>query len=332
MPRESEIISAIRRRAERSQRVRIGIGDDAAVTKLPSGSELLACCDLMVEDVHFCFDWTTPRLLGRKALAVNLSDIAAMGGVPAFAMSSVALSDKCDMKFITELFDGMLEEANHHGVAIIGGDTSRSLGSIFIDVSVIGHCAEGKAVTRSGAKPGDSIFVSGCLGEAALGLRLLQLGVRLDELDDEPIMQSALLKHLSPAPRTELGKALGESGMVNAMIDISDGLSVDLAHIAEESSCSAVIHSDAIPVVQILQHLRLELDIPDVVDFAVGSGEEYELLFTVAPANAYKISSIAEKVGVPITRIGEIGEGKGVQIEDDGVLSPLPASGYEHLI
>jgi thiamine-monophosphate kinase len=332
MPNESQIISRLKDLSRVDKRVLVGIGDDAAVIQSPGDSgerDLLACCDLMVEGVHFRAEWAPPRLLGAKALAVNLSDIAAMGGVPKFAMVSVALPHKFSTEFIDEVFRGLFDLAEASGVSIIGGDTSSSPDSFFIDVSVIGECATGKAITRGGANIGDSIYVSGSLGASALGLSLLEEGLRLGDGSD---FQDALLKHLKPEPRLSLGRALGEAGLATAMIDISDGLSTDLWHLLDESKCGAVIDAGAIPIADCVSRSSQRELTANPLQLALNSGEEYELLFTVTRENAANIEQLSNALVVPITRIGEVVASGGLQLETGDRLESLPRSGYEHVI
>jgi len=332
MPRESEIISKIKQRARLTDQVLRGIGDDAAVIQCSPGKDLLACCDLMVEGVHFQLDWTPARLLGRKALAINLSDIAAMGGVPRFAMVSIALTGRCSSEFTDEMFAGLFEIAEAHGVSLIGGDTSSSRDSLFIDVSVIGECAAGKAVTRDGAKPGDVIYVSGSLGASAMGLRLLQDGVRLDRVAKDDIRHQLLLKHLATEPRTQLGRMIGETGIATAMIDISDGLSTDLSHLLDESGYGAIIRADAIPIAECVRGFSAgSLDV-DPVNLALKSGEEYELLFAAKPDRTKEIEDLSRELDIAVAAIGEIVEARGLELEREGVSELIVPSGYEHLI
>lgn len=330
MPTESEIISRLKARALVGDNVTVGIGDDAAVIKGTAGRDLLVCCDLMAEGVHFRTERTPPRLLGHKALAVNLSDIAAMGGVPRFAMVSIALPSSVSSEFIDQMFEGLFELADRCSVSIVGGDTSSSQDSLFIDVSVIGECETGKAVTRRGAKAGDRIYVSGTLGASALGLSLLEEGIRLDEGTN---FREALLKHLAPEPRLSLGRALGEAGVVTAMIDISDGLSTDLWHLLDESNCEsdcgAVIHAGTIPIAECVGRSSLRAD---SLQLALNSGEEYELLFSASPEKSLEIENLAQALGIRITAIGEVVASKGLQLEVRGSLQPLAPSGYEHII
>ncbi len=331
MPGESEIIARLRKRAGVNDEVLLGIGDDAAVIKTAGGRDLIACCDLMVEGVHFRTEWTPPRLLGRKALAVNLSDIAAMGGVPKFAMMSIALPHWCSSEFVDELFEGIFELADATGVAIIGGDTSSSRDSLFIDISLIGECEGGKAVTRRGANIGDRIYVSGSIGASALGLSLLEDGFRLnDSQDRSDARRQAVLKHLSPNPQLKLGRALGEAGLATAMIDISDGLSTDLWHILDESGVGAVIHASAIPIAECVRSIALEASGIDPLRLALDGGEEYELLFTVRPENHEQVMALAETL--TITVIGGIVAEKQTHLERNGTIESFQPLGYQHLV
>jgi thiamine-monophosphate kinase len=333
MPNESEIIARLRRRNRGNTQVLLGIGDDGAVVKPDSGKDLIASCDLMVEGVHFRPEWTSPRLLGHKALAVNLSDIAAMGGVPKFAMISVALPRWCTSEFIDGFFDGLFELANAHGVSIIGGDTSLSPGTLFIDVSVIGECESGKAITRGGANVGDRIYVSGALGASALGLSLLEGGFRLDESQDvSNPKRKAVLKHLAPAPQSRLGRTIGEDALATAMIDISDGLSTDLWHILDESNVGAIIHAASIPVAECVLATASSAPGIDALSLALHGGEEYELLFTACPENHERVIAVAETLGASIAAIGDIVPEKDLNLDRTGAMEPLQRSGYEHSI
>jgi thiamine-monophosphate kinase len=338
MPSESEIISRIRQRARATDQVLIGIGDDAAVLKRGGATDLIACCDLMVEGVHFRREWARAGLLGRKALAVTLSDVAAMGGAPKFAMVSLALPRSLSSDFIEELIEGIFKLADSSGVSIIGGDTSSSVDSLFIDTSVIGECATGRAVTRRGAQVGDRLYVTGALGASALGLSLLEQGLRLeDDWQSKPSArlnnsdaQEALLKHLAPEPRLKPGQAIGERGLATAMIDISDGLSTDLSRILDESNCGAIIQADAIPIASCLRSFAMNDSEIDPLRLALHGGEEYELLFSSSPENRGRIAELSNELGEPITEIGRVIAGRGLQLERKGALELLPPSGYEH--
>ena len=331
MPKESEIISRIKARASTSERVRIGIGDDAAVIKTGEAVDLLACSDLSVEGVHFRIEWSEARSIGRKALAVTLSDVAAMGGEARYAMISVALPPSLSSEFIDDLFQGFLDIARDSGVSIVGGDTSASVDHLFIDTAVIGDAQSGRAVTRAGAQSGDLIYVTGSLGASALGLSLLEQGHRLDseEGDDHAARarREVLIKHLRPEPRMEAGKAIGAAGLATAMIDISDGLSTDLWHILDESRLGAIIHAVEIPIAESVKLLALE----GALRLALHGGEEYELLFTSPRAFQAKIEEQSRLLSLPITLIGEITEGEGLRLERGGAYETLPPAGYEHM-
>jgi len=339
--RESDIIAKIRGRARAADLVRVGIGDDAAVLDFGSAAEMIACCDLMVEGVHFRRGWASARLIGHKALAVTLSDIAAMGGVPQFALVSIAIPSYFGADQLDELVEGLFALAEAHGVAIVGGDTSSSPGGLFIDTNVIGRCAMRRAVTRGGATAGHRIYVTGDLGASALGLALLESGFRLRTGDQalpgdreaaefKALQESAIRKHLAPEPRLGVGRALGEAGVARSMIDISDGLSTDLWHILDESGCGAVIRADAIPTAPSVIRFRSG---GEALCLALHGGEEYELLFTADQMNAQKIRDISSATGVPITEIGEIVADGGLRLAGgpgEGAIQAIERGGYEH--
>jgi thiamine-monophosphate kinase len=335
MPGELEIISRIRERARKSVDVRIGIGDDAAVIETGGDMDLLACSDLMVEGIHFRTEWSEPRLLGRKSLAVTLSDVAAMGGAPRFAMVSIAITARLAPNFVDELIEGIFGMADEAGVSVIGGDTSSSRDSLFIDTSVIGQCGKGEAVTRSGALAGDRIYVTGTLGASALGLRLLERGLRpgkpgADGVKDR-LRLRAMLRHLAPEPRLSFGRAMGEGRLATAMIDISDGLSTDLWHVLEESRVGAVIQGQAIPVDECAAALAEQAG-EAALTLALNGGEEYELLFTARAENDDRIVEVANSLGVKVSAIGEITGEEGLRLELGGRIEPLPARGFQHII
>ena len=348
MPNESEIIANIRRKTRALDDVIIGIGDDAAVIKHQGATDLLACCDVSVEGIHFQMDWTTAKLIGRKSLAVTLSDVAAMGGAARYALVSIALPHTSNERLADEIMQGVFEIADESGVAIIGGDTSSSRDSLFIDTSVIGECARGQAVTRGGARAGDLIFVTGSLGASALGLLLLEQGYRLKDCADEnsnppgleeegkdlwnAMRQQAMKKHLIPEPRLLFGKAIGELGLATAMIDVSDGLSTDLSHILEESNCGATIRAELMPIANCLRKLARAMPEINLLNLVLHSGEEYELLFTAPGDNQRAIVDIAATLKLPVIAIGRITQGRESHLERGGKVELLLPSGYEHKI
>jgi thiamine-monophosphate kinase len=340
MPGELDIIARLRARARATKGVRVGIGDDAAVLRMGGARDLLACSDLMTEGVHFHRAWSPPRLLGHKALAVTLSDIAAMGGTARYAMMSIALPHTLSRAFIEALLDGMHAYAEANGVTIIGGDTSSSIDSLFIDTIALGECNAGRAITRGGARVGNVIYVTNSLGASAVGLLLLERDYRLADdasaaANDKDVVSraraQAMLKHLAPAPHLAVGRAIGERGLATAMIDVSDGLSTDLAHVLDESHCGAILRAELMPIADAARLLAGQL-MTEPLWLALHGGEEYELLFTAPPEAQAHIVELSSEFDVPITAIGEIVAGSGLHLERNGVLEALKPSGYEHHI
>src|SRR5215813_7988289 len=340
MPGESEIISMIRGRAreERGSGVELGIGDDAAVLRAEAGVDFLFCSDLSIEGVHFRTEWAGPELIGHKALAATISDVAAMGGEPRYAVASIALTKGSSMEFIEELLSGMFDLANAFGFSLVGGDTSASPGPLFIDTSAIGVCGRGRAITRRGARPGDLVYVTGDLGNSALGLSLLKRGFRSDESVSDSsdrisrAIQAAIKRHLIPAPRVLAGRMLGLGGLATAMIDISDGLGTDLGHIAEDSKCGAIIHAELLPIARAVRDLSRAGGETDPVELALESGEEYELAFCSPPEASERIREMSRELQLPITRIGEMIGESGLYIQRDGQTAMMDIKGFEHQI
>jgi thiamine-monophosphate kinase len=314
---ERAVIERIRQRSGGRERgVILGIGDDASVVRGPA--KLLLTTDMLVEDCDFRKASFPPFLLGRKSLCVNLSDIAAMGGKPLHAVVGMALPGDTDQLWLDRFLAGFRAAAAEYGVALVGGDLSQAP-KIMISVTVTGEA--GKFVTRAGAKPGDVIYVSGTLGDAAGGLRLLESGRRPAMRGREARLFRAFL---DPAPRLELGAALARRAIASAMIDISDGLAVDLTHICEESGVRAEIDLAKIPI---SGGLLLAVDNP--LDLALNGGEDFELLFTVKKKNAAAVERLSRRF--PLTAIGRIVRGKGIAAQyPDGRGRPLEAKGWEH--
>jgi thiamine-monophosphate kinase len=337
MPSESEIIRMIRARSRKvpGSGVELGIGDDAAVLRLDSPTDLLFCSDLSVEGVHFKREWAEPNVIGRKALAVTISDIAAMGGQPKFALASVALGHGSTMQFIEQLFSGMFDLASALGFSLVGGDTSTSPGPLFIDTSAIGVCPRGRAVTRSGARPGDHVYVTGELGASALGLSLLKEGLRPGApaaAPEDMARQAAIRRHLVPEPRVMAGRMIGLAGVATAMIDISDGLATDLGHIVEDSKCGMVIRGSLLPVARPLIELSSSRAKEDPLHLALESGEEYELAFCARPEAVACVRDLSDDLELPITLIGEVIQDRGLFIELDKGTITIEAKGFEHEI
>jgi len=275
----------IRRIRERfaDSRIPVGIGDDAAILDVPEGHSLVYCSDLVTENTHFIRGMHPPDSVGYKAVAVNVSDVGAMGGVPMSFLVSLAAPGDLELDWVDGFYSGVEKACRDFDVALVGGDTS-SAASIFVDVAMIGRVPAGKAVLRAGAKVGDGVYVTGKLGGSALGLELLRAGTR---------DAAAVKRHLYPEPRHHVGAAVRD--IAHAMIDISDGLSTDLGHVVEESRVSARIYKDRLPAADGTGE-----------EHVLHGGEEYELLITAA-------SLPGEVEGVRLTRIGEVVESAGGQ-------------------
>jgi thiamine-monophosphate kinase len=332
---EFDFINSLRQRVASltTQSLVAGIGDDAAVVRNTEGRETVITADLLVEDVDFRRTTTPPYLLGHKALAVSLSDIAAMGARPLWSLVSIGVPDEIwQTDFVERIYDGLLDLARRYGVQLIGGDTSRTTENIVIDSIVSGECAAGMSVKRSGAGAGDLIFVTGSLGAAAAGLRLIERGAHLAEQnlgdDETQKLDHVLLRQLRPEPRVGWGMVLGEERLATSMIDLSDGLSSDLNHLCAASGVGALIDSSSLPVDERLQELcgRRALD---PLQLALHGGEDFELLFTVKREN---VSRLPRKVdGVEITRIGTIKSASdGVKISEGSRTWELKPGGWIH--
>jgi len=361
---EFEFIQRLREQTstrQSSTRIVSGIGDDAAVFHQSPDRDLVISTDLLVEGIDFHRDATPPQLLGHKALAVSLSDIAAMGARPLLSLVSIGLPKSAwSSNFKNEFFAGYLALADQFGVTLTGGDVSESQ-LIVIDSIVVGEVRAGRAVLRSTAQPGDQIFATGSLGGAAAGLKLIELGARVSEppasaggqnspqqadgrrqdilvpgavasdtglTSDDAAIQSLLLRQLAPQPRVGWGIVLGEERLATSMIDISDGLSSDLHHLCTESKLGAMIDAGKLPLDENVRHLcgRRALD---PLALALHGGEDFELLFTVSPGN---ISRLPKRVdSVNISYIGEITEPTDVvRIREKGHEWDLTAEGFQH--
>jgi thiamine-monophosphate kinase len=317
-----------------------GIGDDAAVFKSLAGNDVVVSTDLLVEDVDFRRDTTRPDLIGHKALAVSLSDVAAMGARPRWALLSIGVPDAVwNSEFLDRFYSGFFELAARYGVTLVGGDVSRTPDKIVIDSILIGETPKAGAVFRLGASPGDQIFVTGFLGDAAAGLRLIERGARLplrtDQSDqanpdagEHHRLEYLLLRQLQPEPRVGWGLLLGEQQLASAMIDISDGLSSDLNHLCTESKVDALIDAAGIPIDPFVTELSGRRAL-DPLMLALHGGEDFELLFTVRPELVAKLPARVD--GVSLTRIGVIKEASaGVQIAEGSKTWKLEPGGWQH--
>ena len=313
---ERQLIEGIRARALQSTGHRfrgIGIGDDCALLRVPAGHELLVTTDFSLEGVHFRRDWHPPQSVGHRCLARGLSDIAAMGGEPLAAFLSLAVPRGLTQKWVDDFMQGLLKLADQFGITLAGGDTAQSPGPILADVAVVGSVPNGKAVWRSGAKPGDSIYVTGELGGSAATLNTLRSG------RNRKLSGQASTRHFFPTPRIEPGAVIRKKRLASAMIDLSDGLSTDLSHLCEESGAGAEIWAEVIPMAEVGKRK---------VDFqcALNGGEDYELLFTAPPGKRVP----PRIAGVRTTQIGVMTRGRQMFLMRDKKKRLLKPSGWEH--
>jgi len=273
------------------------IGEDVAVIDM--GREaLLITTDILIEDIHFERSWTDPYRLGKKALSVNLSDIAAMGGTPTYFLISLGLPKQLSLSFVSSLYRGLKEVAKRFRIDLVGGDTSLSQ-KIVINICLLGRGKKNHLLFRSGARVGDDLFVSGTLGDASLGLKILQK----EGLRGKP--KGLIEKHLSPLPRLELGQILATHRMARAMIDVSDGLLIDTSHLLEESHRGARIWEDRIPLSR-LYRKWISSHSKGSHSMALYGGEDYELLFSAPPGMRKKIEALSLSLNIPLTCIGKI--------------------------
>jgi thiamine-monophosphate kinase len=298
----------------------LGVGDDAALLCIADGMELAISTDMLVSGTHF-FPDVDPSLLGHKTLAVNLSDMAAMGAVPRWATLAVSMPS-ANESWLKRFSAGFFALADEHGVELIGGDTTR--GSLNLCVTIMGEVPKGMALRRSGAQAGDDIWVSGSLGCAALGLAHLKCKITLPE----DIRRFCLAALLQPQPRIALGLAL--RGIASSAIDISDGLLADLGHLLESSNTAAEVRYDRLPVSPLIASFakeRLEL----VQQCVLSGGDDYELCFSAPVVQRSEIELLATRLNLQLSRIGKIVSGRGCKVRAaDGSVMTIRESGYDH--
>jgi thiamine-monophosphate kinase len=303
----------------------LGLTDDAALLTPPAGRDLVLTADAMIEGVHFLTD-QPPGLVARKLLRVNLSDLAAMGAVPLGYLVTAAWPETKDEAWIAGFAEGLADDQAIFPVHLLGGDTTRTPGPLALSLTAVGTVPAGGGLKRGAARDGDLLFVSGTIGDSALGLKILR--GELETLDDSD--RTALVaRHRLPQPRLALGQALLDEGLATAAIDLSDGLVADIGHIAESSGLSARIEASAIPLSAAAG--RAVAEDPDLRAALFGGGEDYELAFAVAPGQAGAIAALAERLALPIKRIGALAAGQGVKLVDEsGEEVPLVSAGWTH--
>lgn len=299
---EFGLIERWSRRLEVRPDVLLGIGDDAAI--LAAVSQPVVTCDALVEGVHFRLDWTTARALGRKAMAVNVSDVAAMGAQPVAAFVSIAVPTSLDVKFLDELYAGFDMAAREWQFTLAGGDTTRSPQGLLLSITMVGAVPEGRLpLRRSSAKNGDVILTTGTLGDAAGGLELLKTASTSDDKNHRYL----LARHLAPTPRLREIESVMSSDLdlhLHAAIDLSDGLAGDAAHIARASGLAIEIEVSRLPISEPCRAVATNLGVP-LEDWALYGGEDYELLLCVAPEGVTKVAQqITSATQTPVTAIG----------------------------
>jgi thiamine-monophosphate kinase len=300
---EFDYIDWLRQRTAGDPRVPVGPGDDCAVVAPTPGAAWLVTTDMLMDGSHFVLADAGPRHVGRKAMAVNLSDVAAMGGRPVAAVVSVALPRIGAQQLAQELYEAMRGLADEFDTAIVGGDTNSWNGALVLSVTLLGEPGPQGPILRSGARPGDWLMVTGPLGGSLLG------------------------KHLDFTPRVREALALQQHVRINAMIDVSDGLAADVNHLCVESRCGAVLRAEAIPISAAARAMH---DARTPLEHALGDGEDFELTFAVAPGDGERLLRLQPVAGILLHHIGEFVESCSLTLVEDGRQRPLPPSGYVH--
>ncbi len=311
--------------------VALGPGDDAAALDLGADQLLLATCDAQVEGTHFLPSVASPEEIGYKSLAVNLSDIAAMGGEPLWALISLIAPPTLDVAVVDGIYAGMRSLARRYNVALVGGNVASTPGPLTLDITLLGRVARERMVTRAGAQPGDRLLVTGRLGAAVAALLAFTAAPEQADLPADALSE-ARRAMVTPQPRVREGMALAATGQVTAMLDISDGLSGDLGHICERSGVGALVELAALPVDAATRALAEALG-RDPLRLALSGGDDYELLFTVRPDGVAAALEALRAVGAEATIIGEItSPEQGLRVrEPNGDIRPLDARGWDHL-
>jgi len=308
----------------REKNVIKGIGDDCCVFKTSGDLVTLLTTDMLVENIHFLRESIPPFKLGRKSLAVNISDIAAMGGIPREAVISIAIPPDLDVDYLDRLYDGMKDMARKFDINLLGGDTTSAPQHLVINIALVGEAREDEVLFRSGAKVGDSIFLTGYVGSSAAGLDML---LKKREHEDFPELLDA---HYDPWPHVEAGRIIAGLKAANSMIDVSDGVASDLGHICQESRVGAIIEESKIPVTASFQNYLKKNDL-NFEYLALHVGEDYVLLGTAPVSTINLIEGALRKQGCDLFPIGRIIEGKGIKmVSRDGRTREIDPRGYDH--
>lgn len=317
------IIKAVTKGKKNDPGLIVGPGDDAFVARFSRGNLVAATKDILIENVHFKRKWSTPWQIGWKSIAVNLSDLAAMGGCkPLYCLVGLGLTVDIPVDFVDKLYTGMNNISKKHGLLIVGGDTVLSKKDIIISITLLGELKKEYLVTRHGAEPGDLVFVTGTFGDSAGGLFLLSKGIK----KGPAYVNYLIKKHLLPEPRLEQASKLARTRKITSMIDSSDGFGASIRFITESSKAGARIDIEKIPVSKQLTELSEKHKKVDVAKFVLNGGEEYELMFTAKPEDFPLLRSILPN----IKAVGNIVPGKGIKYFYNGRPQKTGASGYEH--
>jgi thiamine-monophosphate kinase len=308
----------------------VGIGDDGAVAVPERGALEVLTTDGLVESIHFDLSFCSFFDVGYKALAVNVSDVAAMGGTPRLALLSLILPARLAVRDVEALLDGFKTMAGETAVALAGGNITRSPGPLVIDVALVGAVRPRKVLTRGGGRPGDALYVTGMVGAAAAGLAWLRThGIGPDVIPEDPELGACVQRYRRPEPRARVGAVLGRTRAASACVDLSDGLADAVALLAQASGTGAVIHAEKLPLANGARRMFASRG-DDPVAAALTGGDDYELLFTVPSRRRGRFRhALAHARSVPITQIGELTSGTSVELVRAGVAEPLPA-GFRH--
>jgi thiamine-monophosphate kinase len=330
---ERALIARITSRLVMPPWVAVGPGDDAAVIRPARGMFDVLTTDAQVDGIHFDLRFVPPDAVGHRALAVNLSDLAAMGAEPRAALLSLLLPDDLDVGTVDGIVDGLLALAARYRVAVVGGNISRTTGPLTIDVTATGSVRPRRILTRAGARPGDEVFMTGTLASAATGLAVLKAG-----RDATGTVVGCVERYQRPEPRVRIGMLLGRNRAASSCIDLSDGLADGVRQIAESSGVGITIDAKTLSLADEWQAASItnagstgrRPEFQEVLDGAIAAGDDYELLFTSRPSHRGRLRLVRQQGGdVPITRIGIVTKGQDVLLKDESGVRELPR-GYEH--
>lgn len=328
---EFDLIARLTANLPRRADVTVGVGDDAAVLRWTPSTDFILTCDAQVEGRHFVREYATPEQIGRRAMAVNLSDIAAMGGEPLAALVSLILPADTAVDWLDGLYAGLRGEAQRFGVSIVGGNVASASGPLIVDITLVGRTPAGGAILRSGGHPGDRLCVTGHLGAAAAGLMTFRGPARQPTVSATDIDQ-VREAYVTPRPRIEVGMLLAASGAVTAMVDVSDGLAADLGHLCAESRVGARIEASSLPIDAATRSVAQAYEL-DPLSLALYEGDDYELLFSVHPDQLTNVLAMLRAAGETATPIGWLlDESEKLELLTSGDSHvPLAPRGWDHL-